>query len=371
MNSDITDYLSKCESCNTFQPQQQKEPLISHEIPHRPWEKIASDIFTFDGKDYLCTVDYYSNYFELNCLYDKTAPEVVKKLKRHFSNHGIPDKLHSDNMPFGSREFQDFAREYEFEHLTSSPDYPQSNRKVKNAIKTAKSLMKKARESGQDFYLSLLAWRNTPTEGMGSSPAQCLFSRRTKTSLPAASRLLEPEPVKQVRDKLYERKEIQAKYFNKGSKELPSLQEGEIVRIKPKAHDHAKRWVKAQVEKQVDVRFYAVRTEDGRQYRRNRKHLCKSRETFVPDRTPRVTEPPPQVTHTSPHVPLNPATVVLPQTPPHTPVNPTTPRRLPKVPGHDDTGVSVSPAKPASVPVSVTQSGRVLKPPKYLGFSKE
>ena len=371
MNSDITDYLSKCEVCNTFQPQQQKEPLISHEIPHRPWEKIASDVFTFNSKDYLCTVDYYSNYFEFDHLYDKTAPEVVKKLKRHFSNHGIPDKLHSDNMPFGSREFQDFAKEYEFEHLTSSPDYPQSNGKVENTIKTAKSLMKKARESGQDFYLSLLAWRNTPTEGMGSSPAQRLFSRRTKTSLPTASRLLEPESVKQVRDKLYERKEIQAKYFNKGSKELPSLQEGEIVRMKPKAHDHAKRWVKAQVEKQVDVRSYTVRTEDGRQYRQNRKHLCKSRETFVPDRTPPVTEPPPPVTHTSPHVPLNPATVVLPQTPPCTPVNPTTPRRLPKVPVHDDTGASVSPAKPASVPVSVTRSGRVSKPPKYLGFSKE
>ena len=89
--------------------------------------------------------------------------------------------------------------------------------------------MKKARESGHAFYLSLLAWRNTPTEGMGSSQAQRLFSRHTKTSLPTASRLLEPEPVKQVRDKLYERKEIQAKYFNKGSKELPSLQEGEIV----------------------------------------------------------------------------------------------------------------------------------------------
>ena len=81
MNSDITDYLSKCEVCNTFQPQQQKEPLISHEIPHRPWEKIASDIFTFNSKDYLCTVDYYPNYFELDHLYDKTAPEGVKKLK--------------------------------------------------------------------------------------------------------------------------------------------------------------------------------------------------------------------------------------------------------------------------------------------------
>ena len=121
--------------------------------------------------------------------------------------------------------------------------------------------------------------------------------------------------------------------------------------MKPKAHDHAKRWVKAQVEKQVDVRSYAVRTEDGRQYRQNRKHLRKSRETFVPDRTPPVTERPPLVTHTSLHGLLNPATVVPPQTPPRTLVNPTTPCRLTKVPVHDDTGVSVSPAKPARVPV--------------------
>ena len=141
--------------------------------------------------------------------------------------------------------------------------------------------------------------------------------------------------------------------------------------MKPKAHDHAKRWVKAQVEKQVDVRSYAVRTEDGRQYKRNRKHLCKSGETFVPDRTPPVTEPPPLVTHTSLHGPLNLATVVPPQTPPCTPVNPTPPHRLTNIPVQDDTGVSVSPAKPARVPVSVTRSGRVSKPPKYLEFSKE
>ena len=129
--------------------------------------------------------------------------------------------------------------------------------------------------------------------------------------------------------------------------------------------------MKAQVEKQVDVRSYAVRTKDGRQYWRNRKHLCQIQETFVPDRTPPVTEPPPPVTRTSPHVLLDPATVVPAQTPPHTWIHLTTPHRLPKVPVHDDTGVLVSPAKPASVPVSVTRSGRVSKPPKYLGFSKE
>ena len=55
LNVDIREYISKCEVCCTYQRNQQKEPLISHEIPHRPWEKVACYILHFDEKDYLCT----------------------------------------------------------------------------------------------------------------------------------------------------------------------------------------------------------------------------------------------------------------------------------------------------------------------------
>ena len=59
--------------------------------------------------------------------------------------------------PFSSQEFRKFAARYEFEVITSSPGgYPQSNGKVENAIRTAKSIMKKAKQAGTDIYLSLL-----------------------------------------------------------------------------------------------------------------------------------------------------------------------------------------------------------------------
>ena len=126
MNRELEDFISKCETCNTFQPAQPKEPLICHDIPQRPWEKIGCDIFTFNNRDYLCTVDYFSDYFEIDELHKaKTGAVVIGKLKKRFATHGTPDTFHSDNSPpFNSHEFSAFAAMYEFEHVTSSPEYP-------------------------------------------------------------------------------------------------------------------------------------------------------------------------------------------------------------------------------------------------------
>ena len=284
MNREVTEFISKCEAWNTFQSAQQKEPLICHETPYHPWEKIGCDIFTFNNQDYLCTVDYFSDYFEIDELHkSKTGATVIGKLKKRFATHGIPDTFHSDNgPPFSSNEFSAFAVLYEFEHVTSSPEYPQSNGKVENAVKTAKNLMKKSASTRSDFHLALLDWRNTPTEGMASSPAQRMFGRRTRTLLPTSKKLLKPQLVTDVRERKLQRKEVQTRYYNQNVKELPSLIKGDVVRMKPQASDGKQRWTKAQVEQQVDVRSYAVRTEDGRLFRRNRRHLRQSKEPFMP-----------------------------------------------------------------------------------------
>ena len=98
--------LAKFDVCATYQKDQQKEPLISHKIPNRQWETGGCDIFHFEDRDYLCAVDYYSSYFEIDQLKDKTGNEVIETLKRHFSTHGIPNRLQTDNGPLYSfREF--------------------------------------------------------------------------------------------------------------------------------------------------------------------------------------------------------------------------------------------------------------------------
>ena len=123
MNSELMNYISKCDICSFYQSLQAKEPLICHEIADRPWQKIGADVFTLDGSDYLCVVDYYSSYFEVDRLESKTAVSIVKKLRKQFSVHGILNQLISDNVPFNSQEFKEFAASYEFKFITSSPGY--------------------------------------------------------------------------------------------------------------------------------------------------------------------------------------------------------------------------------------------------------
>ena len=62
----------------------------------------------------------------------------------------------------------------------------------------------------------------------------------------------------------------------------------------------ARKWKKAQVEDQVDVRSYAVLNEDGRVFRRNRRHLKNYH--------------PPQATHT-PEVEVAPSKISVTLTP--------------------------------------------------------
>ena len=108
MASEIRELVSQCFICNDYAAKQQKEPLISTEIPSRPWFIVAQDLFTFNQKSYLITVDFYSDFWELDPLTETSSETVVTCTKAHFSRYGIPDKVISDNGPqFRSQCYED------------------------------------------------------------------------------------------------------------------------------------------------------------------------------------------------------------------------------------------------------------------------
>ena len=68
MLQDIRNDVSQCEVCNELKPNQTKGPMQFHNIPERPWSKVAMDVFTLYNRDYLVIVDFYSDFWEVDKL---------------------------------------------------------------------------------------------------------------------------------------------------------------------------------------------------------------------------------------------------------------------------------------------------------------
>jgi len=68
MTNDIKNHVSTCEACREYEGSQTTETLKSHQTPSRPWQFVAADLFELEGKSYLMTSDYFSDFFELDHL---------------------------------------------------------------------------------------------------------------------------------------------------------------------------------------------------------------------------------------------------------------------------------------------------------------
>ena len=180
MNSDIEETVKNCTKCAQFQKAQQSEPLKGTVPPDLPFQEVATDLFEFESKIYLITVDYYSRFIEVDLLKNITSGTVTETLESQFSRHGIPVVLRSDTgSQFSSQKFSNFCKGYGIKHYMSSPHLHQSNGEAERAVQTVKLLWKK----GTDKHLALLDYRTTPLEGINLSPAQLLMGLQLQVFL--------------------------------------------------------------------------------------------------------------------------------------------------------------------------------------------
>jgi len=178
INTEIEDLVNNCESCQCHQNQQSSEPLIPHNIPKRPWTKVATDLFELNSKLYLIIVDYSTSFFEIAEIPNKLSETIVTHTKKIFSIFGIPNIVVSDNEPeYIGSPYKQFATQWDFEHITSSPRYPQSNGKIERTIQHVKRTLKKSLENSEDIYLALLNIRTTQGPDNTAPPATQLFQR--------------------------------------------------------------------------------------------------------------------------------------------------------------------------------------------------
>ena len=246
--------------------------MTSLPIPSLPWQIVSQDIFNHEGKSYLVTVCHFSDWIEINELTNTLSTTIIAKTKTHFARHGVPAQCHTDKGPqFISLEYENFASSYGFCHSTSSPYHSQGNGRAEAAVKVCKTMLKKS----DDLDAGLLNYRNTPPRGHSYSPAQRLFNRRTRTTIPTSDAALVPEVVSRdtVHQEILNKRASAKLQYDKDCKgqHLP-LTAGDYVYMKPPPAKRGQPWTYGRVSGSPAPRSYVIETPTG-YMRRNRTQI--------------------------------------------------------------------------------------------------
>jgi hypothetical protein len=272
INEDIEKMCKECAICEEPRKSQQSESMIPTDTPSRPWSVIGTDLFQIGDDTFLMIADYYTKFPLVDKLPKQATSEAVANImKRYCCIFGIPDIVRSDNGPqYVGQAFAKLTEEYGFRHITSSPKYPQSNGFVERHIGTVKPIMKKAMAAGEDWNLALLRLRTTPLTNKLDSPAELMFQRRIRDSLPTKIRNTDPDR-DQVRHQLRHRQEVQKAYHDRNTRDLPPLIPGQQATFQD---TQTHKWLPAVVKaKAPQPRSYIIETPTGQTLRRNRVQL--------------------------------------------------------------------------------------------------
>ena len=141
----------------------------------------------FLGYMFLVIVDAHSKWMDVhNTGQAFTALMTIRRLRESFVQHGLPDKLVSDNGPcFTSSVFQDFMKQNGIRHIKVAPHHPASNGLAERAVQRFKAGVKKMQVGtlAERIARFLFAYSTTPHTTTGVAPAELLMGRKLKTRL--------------------------------------------------------------------------------------------------------------------------------------------------------------------------------------------
>ena len=165
ISNDVRQMVKDCALCNRHQRAQPKLPAMQPDLPTRPWEKLGSDIFQFNGANYLINVDYYSRFPVIRPLCDISASTVSSHFTSVFPEYGLPLLLTADfGNHFVSEMFKRKCEESGVGLTLSSPYKHQANFAAEQSVGTTKSLWKKAVANDQCPETALWMYRITPLD---------------------------------------------------------------------------------------------------------------------------------------------------------------------------------------------------------------
>ena len=107
----------------------------------QPFQEVAGDFCSYSTQHYLVLVDCYPNWPDIIPMgHDTTAPPTSS---RWSDSHSAVQVFWFDEGPqFTSKKFREFAAQWCFTHITSTPRYPQSNGKIETTVKSMNKIIR-------------------------------------------------------------------------------------------------------------------------------------------------------------------------------------------------------------------------------------
>ena len=154
-------------------------------------------------------------------------------MKQIFANYGTPRRIESDNgPPFNSKEFNEFAEQEGFKHHRVTPLHPRANGEVERFMQTLNkteqiaSLQGKNRLERRNAVQDMLtAYRSTPHPATGVAPYEALKGTSVRTKLD----YIEPEPQRNEKDDLIDRRDAEYKQKMKQQREGRKTRENNLL----------------------------------------------------------------------------------------------------------------------------------------------
>ena len=207
----------------------------------------------------------------------------------------------SDGGPeFIAKETEDFLRRWDVRHRLSSVSFPSSNGRAELAVKATKRLLMDNVGPNGDLdndrmVRSLLTQRNTPDSGCKISPAQILFGRPLRDTLPYIEKDIMTFNNPRINDnwrKAWGLKEeaLKTRYVKslenlKEHSKPPPLRHGDHVLLQNQSGRFPKKWDRSGIVVEIKINDqYVVKVAGtGRLTLRNRRFLRKYTHTALPN----------------------------------------------------------------------------------------
>lgn len=197
MDRHVLEYMDACSVCHHLDKTAKvaTQPLTTTELPKGPWERVAIDIRGPDNsmphhsRFQVVLIDYFSKWVEVMMTNDTSTRRIIEFLRTGFYREGNPFTLISDNgVQFISREFEDFLKSRDIQHVRTPVYHPQANglverfnRTLGGFIQTAKQIAKGDLE--MRVFEMIGTYNSTPHATTLKTPSELLHGRLMRTNL--------------------------------------------------------------------------------------------------------------------------------------------------------------------------------------------